>query len=174
MIKLGKHGMYVPDEALPPYLHNRNYLVKYNPLDMNSIDLYNIDALRIGDFILEPGKLVATLNSMENKGNTEKQALVSKVRKQHHKAVRAVSQTTIDLALIEDPERAGLVSTDNNGLMDTRKMLTRRAQSLLEDETKKLIKADIGNVNIEADEEEAVASPLTYKEDESILTYGDD
>lgn len=171
MIKLGKHGCYIPNDALPPALHNRYYDIRYNLLDMNEIDLYNIDPLRVGDnFILDKGKYVTTLYSMKNKGNAEKQELVNKTWKQHRKALKDAAQTTTDLVVLNDSNRPTTFASPMT-IVDTRKTIRQKVMHVLNDETQKLTQVNYGDSAVTVDE--SPSAELTYDSDatESILTF---
>ena len=178
-IMLGKHGIYVPSEALPSYLNGRKYDVRYNPIDMNEIDMYNLKALRTpeGD-IIGAGQKVATLMSFTNKGNAQKQELANKVWKDHRKNVRATSKSTVDISMLQN-NIGGTYSNQNADLVDTRKSLEKRISTVLADETLKLATLPAQALSPET-EIVTPAAELTFDTSdieepaENSLTYGDE
>ena len=162
-----KGVVYMPDDVINPVLDGRKYLVQYNPLDLQYIDLYALEDIKIGDVVtIYKGQIVCTLRSQSYMGSEERQAAVSKIRRGFKKAVRNMAEATVDMEIVNsvDPfcdelNRAGQ-------LIETRKQLVKETKDLIELDTKKYFRVDVDALtNNETEEPEEVKFELLNNDD---------
>lgn len=133
-IEMGRDlGTYACEEPLFLSLDEREYWVCYNPLDMNYIDI-----LIAQDFIvpetgeeLNEGDHVATLKAVKYLGNEERQALVSKIRKQYNKSARKAIKGIEEMFIVENIDVFDTEVSDQGHLIDARKELRKEVRDLV-------------------------------------------
>ncbi|HRI46923.1 MAG TPA: hypothetical protein PK559_07455 [Ignavibacteriaceae bacterium] len=150
-----RDNIYMVDDVLHPALDDRKYLMQYNPLDLQCVDIYALEDIKLSEEkVIRKGELVATLRGQKYMGDQERQDQVSKIRKNYKKAIRNMTEASVDMAIVNsvDPfcdelNRAGQ-------LIETRKELVKATKNLIELDANKYIRLDVDNMLGKEDETE--------------------
>lgn len=160
----GKRGLFNPSLSSPlhPVLCDRNYLVHYLPTDLSEIDIYATEDILIqqtGEYYTK-GQLVATLYNQIGKVSAEKQRLTQVLKKKMTKAVKQLTESTVDVAIAKDVHAFAPELNQKGQLIDTRRELVDKVSSVIEDASNKALEVTVpqfekrGRKPVELDENE--------------------
>lgn len=163
MLEFGKHGIYSPSPGheIHPVLCDKKYAVYYNPLDMQSVDLYAIEDHLIEETgeTKEKGMFVATFESLRSKSNRERQALVAETNKKFEKQLRKAAESAIDVNLAKGVHAFMPELNEAGSILNKREELHEKMRELESDFKHRATRIDIpeskkaSRVNLDEPEE---------------------
>jgi len=133
-----KGEQYQPIQYMGPVYNHRQYVVNYNPADMNEIDLIADEMIidEINSQYFEPGDIVMTLTCTRNLPKGEKAEKVNELNRAAVKHIKKLAEVTLSRGVMDDAELEKAIHTevgeDGRGI-DRRKSAVRRIKTAIEE-----------------------------------------
>lgn len=133
-----KGEQYQPIEYMGPVFNFKKYEIKFNPADLNEIDLVADEVIinESSSQYFEPGDKVMTLICTRNLPKGEKAEKVNELNRASGKHIKKLAEVTLSQNVIADADLEKVIHTEvgDNGIrVDMRKKASRRLQAALEE-----------------------------------------